>query len=239
MHYPESSAFKSYKKGFKEKLLPSEFSKEFPLVFYNDPLDQNREKIKNVTEIQVILAIFYTLKSKTSATDFENFVRNTIPTQSLSKSQFEKYLFTEENLSKSSHLAKYFSDLLSNCKSCNALDFCYNDWLCISQFFIFEIPPHVKAPEKAGAQDPADRRRKNLSQKLFYENNCGCNYIKTDRQSFFNYCDVCCDDFVNKLKEPAEVSLIDKGSSRTKLEFYSDDKLKNFALRLELVIIEE
>lgn len=217
MLYPESSAFKSFKKRFKEKLKKSELYSDLPVKFFNDPDDKNREKVENVTEIQVHLTVFYTLKAKSKSTDIETFVRKTIPTQSLSKNQFEQRVFTRENFRVSNLLAQFSISLSVSCKSCDSLDFCYNCWLCLNHFFSYDIPPHAVIPEQENKTDRAEYARKALIKKTFADNTCECVYPAADRQGFFNYCDFCCDNFESKLREPAELYQCQAENNRQKI----------------------
>lgn len=156
MNYSESKSFLSFKQRFKIRLKNSDLNTKIPLTFYKAN-KKTPEKVTNVTEIQVISAIFYTLKVRNTSISLETFLRYAIPAQSLSKSQFEQRVFTKENFEISQLLANFLIDLVANCKSCSSHDFCYNCWLCLNQFFLamtYHLMPCSQATTKISSVAP-------------------------------------------------------------------------------------
>lgn len=61
---------------------------------------------------------------------------------------------------------------------------------------------------------------------------CGCNHPKSDKQSYFNWCDICCNSLEAKVDEPAEVQQIYTENRKYKFIFNSVDPLKKFIFSL-------
>lgn len=85
---------RSNKARFKSKLLES--SLKFKFARENENLSSN-EIVTNISKLQLFMSLFYTLKSRDTFS-FEQFLRNTMPRQSLSKTEFESHIFSRTNL---------------------------------------------------------------------------------------------------------------------------------------------
>lgn len=197
-------------------------------TFYEKP--NKKEIITNITQLQLHSALFFALKSK-NKNDIESFLRNTLPRQSLSKNEFEKHVYSPENLVTALNLANFFINLIEKCTRCRPFDFCYEHWTNLSYFFDFTLPDHVN--KDVLNKNSSEYFRCNTISESLSGSTCNCVYPVGDKQHFFNWCDVCCTSLEDKLHENAEVIRVRNNETRKyKLEFRSENTQKNIAQNL-------
>lgn len=220
---------RSNKARFKSKLLES--SLKFKFARENENLSSN-EIVTNISKLQLFMSLFYTLKSRDTFS-FEQFLRNTMPRQSLSKTEFESHIFSRTNLDICKNLVILFKSLIESCPHCRPFDFCFKCWTYLSAFFAFKPPPipAIDHEDKQGKTSTELKRIKAVYCSLS-GSVCGCNHPKSDKQSYFNWCDICCNSLEAKVDEPAEVQQIYTENRKYKFIFNSVDPLKKFIFSL-------